>query len=153
MPFKGNCNEMKKGKSIMNPFYSKKLSEPEEKFIEYLNNSETVEWWYKNGETEKKFFSVPYIDDDGKEKGFYVDFLIRFQDGTVGIFDTKSGRTAADAGTRHDGLYKYMQAENKKGKKLIGGIVVDDNGTWRHNDKKEYHFDESDLSDWKILDF
>ena len=153
MPFKGNCNEMKKGKSIMNPFYSKKLSEPEEKFIEYLNNSETVEWWYKNGETEKKFFSVPYIDDDGKEKGFYVDFLIRFQDGTVGIFDTKSGRTAADAGTRHDGLYKYMQAENKKGKKLIGGIVVDDNGTWRHNDKKEYHFDESDMSDWKILDF
>ena len=137
----------------MNPFYSKKLSEPEEKFIEYLNNSETVEWWYKNGETEKKFFSVPYIDDDGKEKGFYVDFLIRFQDGTVGIFDTKSGRTAADAGTRHDGLYKYMQAENKKGKKLIGGIVVDDNGTWRHNDKKEYHFDESDMSDWKILDF
>jgi len=82
-----------------------------------------------------------------------VDFIIQFKDGTVGLFDTKSGRTAADAGTRHDGLYKYMQAENKKGKNLIGGIIVESNETWRYNDKKEYHFDENDMSDWKILDF
>tara|TARA_Y100000590_G_scaffold224638_1_gene254042 strand:+ start:5152 stop:7347 length:2196 start_codon:yes stop_codon:yes gene_type:complete len=153
MTFKNNCNELVKGKSIMEPFYSKKMSDPEEKFIEFLNNSETVEWWYKNGETESKFFSVPYIDENGKEMGFYVDWVIRFKDGTVGLFDTKSGRTAADAGTRHDGLYKYMQSENKKGKNLIGGIAVEDNGIWRYNNKKEYHFDENDMSGWKTLDF
>ena len=153
MSFQGDPTEMKKPKSIMEPFYSKKMSKQEENFIERLSKSDKVKWWYKNGESEIKYFSVPHIEENGKEKGFYVDFIIQFKDGTVGLFDTKGGRTAADAGTKHDGLYKYMQAENKKGKKLIGGIVVDDNGTWRYNDKKEYHFDENDMSDWKILDF
>ena len=120
MSFKGNCSEMKKHGSIMEPFYSKKMPEPEKNFIERLSQSDKVKWWYKNGESEKKYFSVPHIEENGKEKGFYVDFIIQFKDGIVGLFDTKSGRTAADAGTRHDGLYKYMQAENKKGKKLIG---------------------------------
>ena len=46
-----------------------------------------------------------------------------------------------------------MQAENKKGKNIIGGIIVESNETWRYNDKKEYHFDENDMTDWKILDF
>jgi len=153
MSFKGNCIEMKKPKSIMEPFYSKKLAIPEQNFIERLSTSDKVKWWYKNGESEIKYFSVPHIEDNGKEKGFYVDFIIQFEDGTVGLFDTKSGRTAEDAGTRHDGLYNYIQAENKKGKKLIGGIIVESNETWRYNDKKEYHFDENDMSDWKILDF
>jgi type III restriction enzyme len=153
MSFKDNCIEIKKPKSIMKPFYSKKLAVPEQNFIERLSTSDKVKWWYKNGESEIKYFSVPHIEDNGKEKGFYVDFIIQFEDGTVGLFDTKSGRTAEDAGTRHDGLYKYMQAEKKRGKKLIGGIIVESNGTWRYNDKKQYHYDPDDLSSWKILDF
>ena len=153
MSFKGDPTEMKKPKSIMEPFYSKKMAVPEENFIERLSKSDKVKWWYKNGESEIKYFSVPHIEENGKEKGFYVDFIIQFKDGTVGLFDTKSGRTAEDADTRHDGLYKYMQAENKKGKNIIVGIIVESNETWRYNDKKEYHFDENDMSDWKILDF
>ena len=153
MPFKGNVTDLKRPKSIMQPCYSKKLSKPEENFIERLDKSDKVKWWYKNGESEIKYFSVPHVEENGKEKGFYVDFIIQFKDGTVGLFDTKSGSVAGAAGTRHDGLYKYMQAENKKGKNLIGGIIVESNETWRYNDKKEYHFDESDMSDWKILDF
>lgn len=153
MSFKGNYSKIKKSKSIMNPFYSKEMSNPEKNFIERLSTSDKVKWWYKNGESEKKYFSIPYIDENGKEMGFYVDFIIQFNDGSIGLFDTKSGRTAADAGTRHDGLYKYMQDEQKKGKNLIGGIIVESNNTWRYNDEKKFHFDENDLSDWKILDF
>jgi type III restriction enzyme len=151
MSFKGEPIEMKKLKSIMQPFYSKELSGPEKNFIKRLDESDKVKWWYKNGDSEIKYFSVPHIDKNGMEYGFYVDFIIRFQNGTVGLFDTKSGATAAGADTRHDGLYKYMQAENKKGKKLIGGIIVESNGTWWYNDKKQYHFDENNFSDWKIL--
>jgi len=152
MSFKGDPTEMKKSKSIMEPFYSKKMSKQEENFIMRLDKSDKVKWWYKNGESEVKYFSVPHVKN-GKEMGFYVDFIIQFKDGTVGLLDTKSGNVAADAGTRHDGLYKYMQAENKKGKNLIGGIIVESNGTWRYNEKKQYHFDENNFSDWKILDF
>ena len=136
----------------MEPFYSKKMSKQEENFIMRLDKSDKVKWWYKNGENEIKYFSVPHVKN-GKEMGFYVDFIIQFKDGTVGLLDTKSGNVAADAGTRHDGLYKYIQAENKKGKNLIGGIIVESNGTWRYNEKKQYHFDENNFSDWKILDF
>ena len=46
-----------------------------------------------------------------------------------------------------------MQNEKKKGKNLIGGITVEKDGTWKYNDKKEYHFDENNMLDWKILDF
>lgn len=152
MSFKGNCKELKKPLCIMEPFYSKKLQTTEEKFIERLSNSSKIKWWYKNGESEKKYFSVPYVDENDKDALFFVDFIIQFNDGTIGLFDTKSGNTAKDAGPRHNGLYKYLQKENKKGKKLIGGIIVEYNGTWKYNSKKEYHFDPDDSSSWEVLE-
>ena len=153
MSFKGNCIESKKSNCIMKPFYSKKILVPEQHFIERLSISKKVKWWYKNGESEKKYFSVPYVDDNGKDALFFVDFIIQFNDGIIGLFDTKSGGTAKSAGTRHNGLYKYLKDENKKGKNLIGGIIVESSGTWKYCIDKKYHFDEKNLSSWKILEF
>ncbi len=155
MPFNDNCVELKKSHCIMEPFFTKKLSNPEQKFIERLSISKKINWWYKNGDSEKKYFSVPYVDKNGKDALFFVDFIIQFADGRIGLFDTKDGIHAGDedAGPRHDGLYYYLQTENKKGKNLVGGIIVDSNGTWRYNDKKKYHYDKNNLSDWKILEF
>jgi len=75
------------------------------------------------------------------------------EDGIIGLFDTKSGATAENAGPRHDGLYKYIQTENKKNKNIIGGIIVEFKGTWRYNDKKKYNYDPDNPSLWEILDF
>ena len=45
-------------------FYNKiKLSNPERYFINYLDESNDVLWWYKNGEKEIKYFAVPYKDE------------------------------------------------------------------------------------------
>jgi type III restriction enzyme len=140
------------GLSIMDPFYTKKPSEPEKMFMESLNNSEKIDWWFKNGESEIKYFSVPYVDEFGKDRGFYVDFIISFKDGRIGLFDTKSGRTAKDAGTRSDGLQKYLKSEIKKGKKLIGGILINVKGTWMFYDKPKYTYDPNDHSKWQILE-
>ncbi len=137
---------------IMEPFYTRKLSEPERLFIESLDNSEKINWWFKNGESEVKYFSVPYVDEFGKNRGFFVDFIILFKDGKIGLFDTKSGRTAEDAGTRSDGLQKYLRSENKKGKNIIGGILIDVNGTWMYYDKPKYVYDPNDHSKWEILE-
>jgi type III restriction enzyme len=142
----------KTGLSIMEPFYTKKPSEPERIFMESLNGSEKINWWFKNGESEVKYFSVPYVDEFGKDKGFYVDFIISFKDGRIGLFDTKSGRTAEDAGTRSDGLQKYLKSETKKGKNLVGGILIDVNGTWMYYDKLKYAYDPNDHSQWQILE-
>lgn len=135
-------------KSIMKPFYTAKPSEPEIKFVELLNKSDKVKWWFKNGETEIKYFAV--LRTEGFT--FYPDFLVQFKDSSIGIFDTKSGMTAKDAKERAEGLQKYIKEQNKKGKKLRGGIAIYVNGTWRYNDKEEYEYNPNNLSEWKVLE-
>jgi len=137
-----------KNKPIMKPYYTKKPSQPEKQFIDMIDASKKVKWWFKNGETEIKYFAVPYKDETGFDRAFYVDFIVQFEDGTIGLFDTKSGITAKDAKTRAEGLQKYIK---EQGKKLWGGIVIQHNGSWRYNDQPAYDFDEKDLKDWKYL--
>lgn len=147
--------ERNQEKSIMQPFYIRKLSEPEARFIELLNASSDVTWWFKNGESEIKYFAVPYEDEEKYLRAFYVDFVVQFKDGRVGLFDPKEGRTAedSDAAPKANALHKYMKEENGKGKKLWGGLVIFENGTWRYNDEESYHFNPNDLSNWKVLSF
>lgn len=136
-----------KNKSIMKPFYTKKQSEPEKQFIAELENSENIKWWFKNGESEIKYFAVLRTD----MAAFYPDFIMQLKDGRIGIFDTKSGITAKDAKTRAEGLQRYIEEENRRGRKMFGGIVINKNGIWRYNDNKIYNYDEKNLSDWKVL--
>lgn len=140
-----------KSKAIMKPFYTKSSSEPENLFIELLENSKKVKWWFKNGEIEIKYFAVFY-KENGFERAFYVDFIVQFEDGSIGLFDTKAGRTAEEAGPRSDGLQKYIKEQNKKGEKLWGGIAIIINGSWRYNDNEVYTYDEKNLSSWKLLE-
>lgn len=139
-------------KSIMKPLYVRKPSSPEKRFMELLEKSDKVKWWFKNGENEVKYFAVQYEDENGFDRAFYVDFIVFFKDGRIGLFDTKSGITAKNAGPRAEGLQKHIKSENKKGKRLWGGIVIYVNGTWRYNDEDKYHYDPNDLSSWKILE-
>ena len=115
------------------------------RFIELLNKSDKIKWWFKNGETETKYFAV--LRTDGYT--FYPDFIVQFKDGSIGIFDTKSGMTAKDAKERAEGLQKYIKEQ--KGKKLWGGIAVYFRGSWRYNDNEIYIYNETDMKDWKFL--
>jgi len=135
--------------SALKPFYTAKESEPERLFIDTLNHSRKVKWWYKNGESEIKYFAVLRRDD----QAFYPDFMVQLKDGTICIFDTKSGMTAKDANERAEALQKYIKTQRKRGRKLMGGIAVYVNGTWRYNDSEKYKYDPNDLSSWKVLNF
>ena len=135
--------------SIMKPFYTRKPSQPEQLFMELLDDSNKVDWWFKNGENEIKHFAVPYKDENGVERAFYVDFIVRFKNGTIGLFDTKSGMTAKDAKYRAEGLHKYLR--KNKAKKVWGGIAIESHGSWRYNDKEKYEYNLNDLSSWKVL--
>jgi hypothetical protein len=73
-------------------------------------------------------------------------------DGRIWILDTKGGLTAETAKDRAEGLAAHIAAENKKGKKLSGGIVVEDKGSWRYNDGKKYSYDPKNLKGWEFLD-
>jgi len=141
-----------KPKSIMKPFYTKKQSEPEQLFIEALEKSSRVKWWFKNGESEIKYFAVLRSDGNG---AFYPDFIVQFDDGSIGIFDTKSGRTAetSDAGPRAEGLQAYIREQKSQERQIWGGIAVNIGGSWRYNFNKKYVYNEDDLTSWKLLPF
>jgi len=155
--YNSRYKEMDYKKSIMTPPYFKAGSKPENEFIEILDKSDNkIVWWFKNGESERKWFAVKYYDDKGISRGFYVDFIVYMKDGSVGLFDTKSGSTAeiGKAKQKAEALTNYIEKENKKGKKLWGGIVVIKDGSLRYNGSKRYEFDESNLGDdWKFLSF
>ena len=140
-------------KSVMQPFFSDEKWKSEATFIDFLEKSEAVEWWFKNGDRDATFFAIPY--DNGEKKPFYVDFIVKLKDGRIGIFDTKAGLTKQVAGPKIDGLYKYIQSENKRGKKFFGGIVVntdrDYRGRWVYFDKTSKEL-KNDFSNWKDLE-
>ena len=135
--------------------YSNGRWKTEKAFIELLENpSNSVKWWFKNGDRDATFFAVPY--GNGEQKPFYVDFIVKLKDGRIGLFDTKAGFTQKLAGSKIDGLFKYIQQENKKGKKLFGGIVVNTDrnyrGRWVYFDKQGNELKDNDFNNWVTLE-
>ncbi|MCJ7793279.1 MAG: DEAD/DEAH box helicase family protein [Candidatus Marinimicrobia bacterium] len=141
-------------KSVTQPFYVKYGSNLEKAFIEFLEKSKMVEWWFKNGDRDETFFAVPY--ENGEPKPFYVDFIVKLKDGRIGLFDPH-GTHLSDFEPKADGLYGYIQSENKKGKRLFGGIVANTNqrnykGRWIYFDKTRGDLIHEDFSNWEELE-
>ena len=115
-------------KSIMNPFYSRKNSStPEKKFVQLLESSDKVKWWFKNGEKDRIFFSVPYEKDNGNSL-FFVDFIVQFANGRIGLFDPKGIETTAPkSGEKVKDLKKYIDQNQN----VFGGIIILKNGYWK----------------------
>lgn len=141
------------------PYYAKtdasgKRWATEKGFEELVDNNENVDWWYKNGEKMEQYFSVKYIDIDDrtgikKPAGFYPDYIIRFKDGRIGIFDTKSGSTTENKHTKAkaDALQDYI-AKNAE-LNLVGGIVDVRHGSfWLQNDAD---YDADDANKWAVF--
>lgn len=150
--FGGNYTELKTKKSAMQPFYYDNKWKTEEAFIKFLEKSDQVEWWFKNGDRDATFFAVSYIEND-ERKPFYVDFIVRLKNGSLGLFDTKSGNTIKDAREKSDGLQDYL----KKHKEIFGGIVANTNskdfsGRWMCYKGKSTELIPDDFSNWELLE-
>lgn len=94
-------------------------------FEELLGQSDQVKWWYKNGTEKETYFAIPYIHPrDDAWHSFYPDYIVCYQDGSIGIYDTKSGITSeiGETTAKSNALQKYIASH--KDKKLKGGIVV-----------------------------
>lgn len=137
----------------MEPFYSDEKWKSETAFIEFLEKPEKVEWWFKNGDRDATFFAVPY--DNGEDKPFYVDFVVKLKDGRIGLFDPH-GTHLSDFGPKSDGLRRYIQNENKRGrKKLFGGIVINTDrnyrGRWVYFGKTSKELKNNNFTNWEDL--
>jgi type III restriction enzyme len=154
LSFGSEYKKVETKKSIMQPFYSDERWKTEAAFIDFLEKSPNVEWWFKNGDRDATFFAVPY-EDNGEQKPFYIDFIVKLKDGRIGLFDTKAGLTKQVASPKIDGLYKYIQNENKKGGKLFGGIVANTErnyrGRWVYFDRESKDFKDNSFENWTDL--
>ncbi len=110
-----------------------RASAPEREFFEFLEkNTDYIEWWYKNGDSGRQNYAIPYTTVGGGTSLFYVDFVIRLRNGRIFLFDTKSsGSEPLTAHLKHNALIDYITAENEKGEQqLAGGVIVKDGENW-----------------------
>lgn len=144
--FSNNYREEPTRKNIYSTYYRKNNAPQTEKDFERLiDGYEKVVWWYKNGEKMKKYFAVVYVDAQGVERAFYPDYIIKFADGQVGIYDTKSaGFQVEDTKVKAEALQKYIKDQ----KKVVGGIVIFNNGIPKVNSKEVYRDFEDSAEDW-----
>lgn len=122
------------------PFYELNSAyTPERHFRDFLEqHRESIEWWYKNGDSGQEHFSVVYKGVGGKEdkKGnFYVDFIIKLRNGRLCLFDTKDvSGGIGDSKEKHNWLINYIDDYNtKNGTNMIGGIIVEEHGQWLYS--------------------
>ncbi len=152
--FNAEYKEIKAKKSILQPFFVKWESLAEEKFVDFLEKSEDVEWWFKNGSRDATFFAVPY--QNGEMAPFYVDFIVKTKDEKIGLFDPH-GLQLADFEVKSDGLQKYIQQENKKGEKLFGGLVANTDsihykGRWVCFNKLSKDLKRGNFNNWQDME-
>lgn len=93
-------------------------SKGERCFVErYLENPKIpILRWYKNGVSSERYFSIPY-EYLGKTANFYPDFIVAYEDGTIGIYDTKDGFTLEtdEARAKHGALRAYLKSLGESG--------------------------------------
>ena len=144
--------------SVVQDFYIRKVyngRDNETSFIEFLEGTNNkIEWWFKNGDDGKDYYSLRYFNTAfQEEKLFFPDWIIKFIDGTIGLFDTKDGITAINTEGRPEGLAMKIKELNTLGEtKFIGGIVVKESGQWYFNNSEKYAYTPGRLNpDWKLL--
>lgn len=104
----------------------------ESSFIDYLDLLvDKIEWFWENGSEQMiTNFGIGYNNDMST---FQPDFIIKFKNGKIGIFDTKPiGERVDDTKNKADALAEFIEVENKRRKaegldEIIGGIVISDN--------------------------
>lgn len=108
----------------------KDVSSPEKKFTAFLeDNKQYIDWWYKNGDEGKQHYSIPYTNSQGEKSLFYVDYIIRMNNGNIYLFDTKSEASDPEAPNKHNALIDYLaKQENMK-----GGVIIENNGVWYYS--------------------
>ena len=144
-------------KSLYKPFYvpfekeADRTNQLEDDFLRYLDSSDFVLWYWENGtELMEINFGISY--NNGMNT-FQPDFIVKFEDGTIGIFDTKPiGYRIEDTKLKSEALHRYLIDINiNRGyaPKVIGGIVVKKGNQFFVYDEKEYIDFNSNNEKWK----
>ena len=129
-------------------------SMPEVKFEKFCERSDSVEWWYKNGDKGNEYFSIVYVDNSNRQKLFYPDYIISVN-GELWIIETKGGFDRSGNSQDIDlytpkkfGVLKAYLEEHG----LKGGIVRNDATTDELCICMEHYSDDIGSDDWQVLE-
>lgn len=129
-------------------------STPEVKFEKFCEHSDSVEWWYKNGDKGNEYFSIVYVDNSNRQKLFYPDYIISVG-GQIWIIETKGGFDRSGNSQDIDlytpkkfGVLKAYLDEHG----LKGGIVRNDATTDELCICMEHYSDDIGSDDWQVLE-
>lgn len=129
-------------------------STPEVKFEKFCEHSDSVEWWYKNGDKGNEYFSIVYVDNSNRQKLFYPDYIISVG-GQIWIVETKGGFDRSGNSQDIDlytpkkfGVLKAYLDEHG----LKGGIVRNDATTDELCICMEHYSDDIGSDNWQVLE-
>ena len=143
-------------KSLYSPLFvlknaSGQINYLEKNFLQYLDAQNAVEWYWENGsELMRINFGISY--NNGMNT-FQPDFIIKFKDGSVGIFDTKPNdeTNLADTTVKNEALRDYLYDINQNrgyDPKVVGGIVCQSGTQFYLFEGRDYHDYNSNHDGW-----
>ena len=143
--------ELKSKLSLHQPLYVEiqengKINEDELAFIKYLDKQEKyIDWFWLNGQEHmQKNFAIK----TNNNKSFQPNFIIKFKNGKIGIFDIKKNKSINSA-TKAQSIYNYIKEQNKN---LIGGLIYKDNNNFRVFTRYNYVDFIKEPSKWEYFE-
>ena len=144
------------GKNVYQNYLSSAAprSTPEVKFEKFCEHSNSVEWWYKNGDKGNEYLSIVYQDNSGKQKLFYPDYILG-ANGEIWIIETKGG---FDRSGNSQDIDLYTPKKFKVLKdylteyRLKGGIVRNDATTDELCICMDHYSDDMSSDNWQVLE-
>jgi len=136
--------------SLYEPCYLSFDSQIEQDFIEYLEQqTNKIKWWWQNGSEHMALnFGIKY----NTKSTFQPDFIVMFNDGRIGIFDTKpKDDREEDKKIKSEALQQYIKNENSNGKNIFGGLIIKDGEHFRIYQKEKYKSFKEDFQDWEYF--
>ena len=140
-------DDTKKNHALLPFIASRNASYQEVNFSEFLEqNTQYIDWWYKNGDSGIMNYAVPYKNVRGEQSLFYVDYVIRMKNGQIFLFDTKSQNSDENAPNKHNALLEYMNSDENSALGLKGGVLIFDHENWKYSPLPIS--DTDDLTGW-----
>lgn len=134
-------------------FSAEPRSSSEKKFEKFCEVCQAVDWFYKNGDKGDEYLSIVYLDNSGRQKLFYPDYVASVN-GEIWIIETKGGfdKTGASedidifSPKKFEVLKQYLGKHNLK-----GGFVRYDKKSEELCICTEKYSEDIGSSDWQIL--
>ncbi len=136
-------------------------SKPEKTFENLLDSDSKIEWWLKNGINKIEYLGLKYEYPQNKIKTFYPDYLVKYVDGTVAVYETKSdgddeifGGLNVKTAAKAQALSIWREALEKQGRKIKTGIVIVKKNSILINSKPKYKYLDAldgNWGDWEVF--